>query len=410
PGEPTCSHQNRVFGPTPLKRSTVISKNIFILSIALTLAVGFMAGTRSRELLGAVGPILGIKIETGTLNLDSVQASYQQLKANYDGTLNEQALIDGASRGLVAAAGDKYTVFMDAKEAKEFDQEISGDIGGGVGAEIGVRNDQPTVIRVLPGNPAETAGVKAGDVIVSINDESAAGWDSSKAADKIRGDVGTTVKLVVKRGDETKQFTITRAAVTNPSVQSETKDGVGILTISRFDDQTGRLARSAAEKFKSDGVKSVILDLRGNGGGYVTAAQDVAGLWLNDKVVVTERTNGKVTDQLKSGSDPLLAGLKTVVLVDSGTASASEIVSGALQDYKVATLVGEKTFGKGTVQKVIDLGLGTKLKVTVARWYTPNGKNITKNGIDPDKKVTITAEQINQGQDPQLEAATALAQ
>lgn len=393
---------------TPPKRQNAITKNLLFLSITLALLVGYVAGTRSNELLGAIAPILGIKVETGTLDLSTVQTAYQQLKANYDGTIDEQALIDGASRGLVAATGDKYTVFMDAKEASEFDKDISGEIGGGIGVELGVRNDQPTVIRVLEGNPAEKAGVKTGDVVSAINGESTKDWDTSKVAEKVRGEVDTTVKLTVSRDGTSKEFTITRATVNNPSVQSKIENGIGIMTITRFDDNTSSLAKKAARNFKNQNVKGVILDVRGNGGGYLTAAQDVAGLWLDGKVVVSERTNGKVTDELKAGNDAILAGLKTVVLVDESTASASEIVAGALQDYGAATLVGKKTYGKGTVQKVLDLGAGTKLKVTVARWYTPKGKNITKEGIKPNKAVEITKDDVNAGRDPQLNAAKAL--
>jgi carboxyl-terminal processing protease len=364
-----------------------------------------------------VAPVLGIKVETGTLDLSSVQRTYQQLKANYDGTLDAQKLIDGASRGLVAAAGDQYTVFMDAQEAKDFNNDLSGKIGGGVGAEIGVRSGQPTIIRVLANNPAEKAGLKTGDVITAVNDQSSVGWTADKTATQVRGEVGTTVKIAVLRGGEVKTFTVTRATVNNPSVQSSVENGVGTLTISRFDSETGSLARTAAQGFKQQNVKKVILDLRGNGGGYLTAAQDVAGLWLNNQVVVSERTNGKVTDELKSGTNPLLQGLPTVVLVDGSSASASEIVAGALQDHKVATLIGEKTFGKGTVQKVIDLtgssllgdttSNGSILKVTIARWYTPNGKNITKEGITPDQTVKLSAEDVDAGKDPQLDAAKA---
>jgi len=182
------------------------------------------------------------------------------------------------------------------------------------------------------------------------------------------------------------------------------------MTITRFDDQTGQLARQAAQSFKSQNVKSVILDLRGNGGGYLTAAQDVAGLWLDNKVVVTEKNNGKVVDELKSGTNPILVGIPTVVLVNGSSASASEIVAGALQDHGAAKLVGEKTFGKGSVQKLITLPEGAQLKVTIARWYTPNGKNISKQGIAVDKEAKLTTEDINANRDPQLDAAKALLQ
>lgn len=397
------SHQSpETAAPAP--RST-ISKNLLFLSIALALLIGFVAGTRSNELYGAIGPLVGIKVETGTLELDSVQKTYQELKANYDGKLNEQALIDGASRGLVAAAGDRYTVFMDAKEAQDFDKDLSGQIGGGIGVELGMRSDQPSVVRVLEGNPAEKAGVKAGDIIVKINGESAEGWDTARVAAKVRGEVGTTVKLSLLRDETLQDFTITRAIVNNPSVQSRVENGIGILKITRFDENTSKLARKAAENFKQQNVKGVVLDLRGNGGGYLESAQEVAGIWLNDKVVVSERTHGTVTDELKSGGNPVLTGLKTIVLVDGDSASASEIVAGALQDYGVATLVGEKTFGKGTVQQILDLGAGTKLKVTVARWYTPKGKNITKDGIKPNTTVALTKEDLNAGRDPQFDAA-----
>lgn len=382
-----------------------ISKNIYFLTIALTVVIGFVAGTRSNELLAAIAPVFGFKVATGSIDLSSVERTYQQLASNYDGKLDKKALIDGASRGLVAAAGDRFTVFMDAKEASEFDDDLSGNIGGGIGAEIGVRKDKPTIVRILTGNPAEKAGLRAGDVILAVNDQPTDGWTADKTAMAVRGEVDTTVKLKIARDGQEKTYTVTRATVDNPSVESSVKDGIGTLTITRFDDQTGTLAKKAAENFKRQNVKGVLLDLRDNGGGYITAAQDVAGLWLKNKLVVSERTNGQTTDKLTSGDDPILSGIPTVVLVNGNTASASEIVSGALQDYKVATLIGEKTFGKGTVQKVLDLGAGTKLKVTVARWYTPKGKNIDKAGITPDQTVKLSASDVDNNNDPQLRAA-----
>lgn len=389
----------------PEERGTGISRNVYFLTIAVVAVVGFIAGTRGNEIMGIIAPVFGFKVETGHLDLAAVQKTYQELKANYDGTLDTQKLIDGASKGLVAAAGDQYTVFMDADEAEKFDADLSGQIGGGIGAEIGLRNDLPTIVRVLTGNPAEAAGLRAGDVILAVNDQAAREWTVEKTAESIRGEVGTTVKVVVQRGKETKDFTVTRATVSNPSVQSSVNGSIGKMTITRFDSETAELARKAAQGFKEKGVKNVILDLRDNGGGYLTAAQEVAGMWLKDKVVVSERADGKVVEELKSDGDPILAGIKTVVLVNGSSASASEIVAGALQDHKAATLIGEKTFGKGTVQKVVDLANGTKLKVTVARWYTPNGKNITKEGIMPGQTVKMSVQDVNAGRDPQYDAA-----
>jgi carboxyl-terminal processing protease len=273
---------------------------MYILTIAVVAVISFVAGTRGNEILGTIAPVLGFKVETGTLDLATVQKTYQELKLNYDGSIDEAKLIDGASRGLVAAAGDPYTTFMDAKEAKEFNDDLSGQIGGGIGAEIGMRNDVPTIIRILPGNPAEKAGVLAGDIIIAVNGESTGEWTATKTAEKIRGQVDTTVKVKVIRNTEEKEFTITRATVNNPSIQTSVTNGIGTLTISRFDGETAALSQKAAQSFKEQNVRGVILDLRGNGGGYLTAAQDVAGLWLNSKVVVSERTNGKVVEELKS--------------------------------------------------------------------------------------------------------------
>lgn len=385
--------------------------SVIAIGLIFILGLGYIAGTFNNQIINTIAPAFGVKVYAGTLDTSSLQTTYQTLKANYDGTINDKALIEAANKGMVSALGDPYTLYFNAKDAAAFNNDLTGSIGGGIGVELSIRNNQVTVIRVLADNPAAKAGLAVGDVIAKINDTVVTTTDSmNDVVSKIRGDAGTTVKITVTRGTETKDFTITRADVTNPSVYSTISNGIGIMTISRFDDQTGQLARLAAENFKSQNVKSVILDLRGNGGGYLTAAQDVVGLWENNKTVVTEKTNGKVVDQLKSGTNAILAGLPTVVLVNASSASASEITAGALQDYGTAKLVGEKTFGKGSVQKLISLPGGSELKVTIAKWYTPNDKNISKEGITPDKTVSISADDINAGRDPQLDAAKVLLQ
>ena len=381
-----------------------VSLGTLLVCVGLVGVVGFVLGTRSDSLRLAFAPILGEKSDSKQIEFDSVKEVYRLLAKNYDGKLDNQKLIDGASRGMVAAAGDDYTVFMSAEEAKEFDNALDGKVSG-IGAEIGVRNDQPTILRVLEDSPASREGLKAQDVIVSVGDKSTAGFSAPDTAELIRGKEGTTVKITVARDDQPINLTITRAEVSDPSVSSTIKDSVGILTIRRFDEQTSELARRAAEHFKSADVSGVVLDLRDNGGGYLDQARQVAGIWLDDKLVVSERRGGKETDRLNSQGQPILDGVPTVILVNSGSASASEIVAGALRDHKVAKLVGEKTFGKGTVQQVIDLADGRQLKVTVARWYTPAGVNLSKNGIKPDHKVELSIEQMNAGQDPQMTAA-----
>ena len=385
--------------------------SMITIGLIVVLGLGYIAGTFNNQIISTISPLFGIKSYTGTLNLSSLETTYRTLKANYDGAINDQALIEAANKGMVSALGDPYTLYFNAKEAADFNNDLTGTIGGGIGVELSLRNERITVVRVLADNPAEKAGMAVGDVVTKVNDSPVtAAMALNDVVAKVRGDVGTTVKITVARGTDTKDFTITRANVTNPSVYAKVTNGIGVMTISRFDDQTGQLARAAARSFKSQNVTSVILDLRGNGGGYLTAAQDVASLWLNNKTVVTERTNGTITDDLKSGTDPILAGLPTAILVNASSASASEITAGALQDNGVAKLVGVTTFGKGSVQKLIDLPGGAQLKVTIAKWYTPKGKNISKEGITPDKVVTISADDINAGRDPQLDAAKALLQ
>lgn len=400
--EPQAANQapEPVIAPKPKSKS--VSTATFMAGLAIMAVVGFIVGTRSDQIIGLMQ---GVKLSSDTLDLSSVQKTYQALKANFDGTLDTAALIDGASRGMVAAAGDKYTVFMDATEAAEFNKELSGEVTG-VGAEIGTRSSQPTIIRVLTDSPAEKAGLKAGDIIIKVNDDVTQDLTNDQVASKIRGDAGTSVKITIMRAGISKEFTIIRAKLNDPSVRWSVQNGVGVITMTRFDADTASLARQAAEEFVAQGVKSVVLDLRDNGGGYLDAARDVASLWVDkDKVVVTEKRGDTVADTVKATGNPILAGVKTVVLVNGGSASASEIVSGALQDYKAATLIGEKTYGKGSVQQIITLADGRVLKVTVAKWYTPNGKNISKEGITPDKTVEMTTADSNAGKDPQMDAA-----
>ena len=386
-----------------------VSQGVFLASLALVAVISFVAGMRSDELYHIVAPIFGVKVAKQPLNTEIMNEVYRELVANYDGDLDVDKLSDGAARGMTKAVGDDYTSFMDKKEAAEFNKDLNGEISG-IGAEIGMRGLQPTVLRVIDDSPAKKAGLKAGDVFVAVNGMSVAGETAGDVADKVTGEAGTTVKLTVRRSGESLDFSITRAQINDPSVRWSVSDNVGILTISRFDENTGSLARKAASEFTNKGVKGVIVDLRNNGGGYLTAAQEVASLWLDDgKMVVTEKSRDKVTDTIKASGSPTLKGKKTIVLVNGNSASASEIVAGALKDYQVATLVGEKTFGKGTVQKVINLSDGRILKVTVARWYTPHDRNITKEGIQPNQTVKMSSDDTNAGRDPQMARAKELA-
>lgn len=385
---------------------TLIQQPVFLFfTICLVSIVSFVAGTRTQDIQSVFDPLRGISRSSDSLDLSAIQNTYKYLDANYAGTLDKQALIDGASRGLVNAAGDKYTAYLNKTEAEAFRKELSGDVGAGIGAQIRQRNGEPTIVGILDDNPAKQAGLLAGDVIVTVNGESAKGWTAEEAANEIRGDVGTTVKLDVSRSKTIFSYTITRAEINNPSVTSRVQDNIGIIKISRFDEQTGSLARKAAENLKRQNVQAVIVDVRGDGGGYLDAAVDVAGLWLEDKVVVTQKSDQKVLSKEKTGKDAPLKGMETLVLVDGGTASSSEILAASLRDHGAAQLIGEKTFGKGSVQQVIEINGGALLKVTIARWYTPKDKNINGKGLEPDFVVTLADEDYNAGRDPQLSSA-----
>ncbi|OYX40674.1 hypothetical protein B7Y94_06105 [Candidatus Saccharibacteria bacterium 32-49-12] len=390
------------------KKSEVQNHSSTLLVCFIVAIISFAAGMRSDAIFGSIGPIFGFDVETSTLDLSSVQETYRTLKTNYDGELDLQQLIYGANKGLVDAAGDPHTVYLDPDGVKELESDLSGNIGGGIGAEIGLRDEQPTIIRPLKDSPAERAGVQAGDVIVAINGESAANWTVDKTVQKIRGEVGTKVKLLLSRGGEGKDVTITRQEISSPTIESAIDGKIGVLTVHRFNRETGPLARAEAEKFLASGVDRVILDLRGNPGGEVPAAQALAGLWLDNQVVLTQRRGAEVVRTDRSTGKPILGQIKTIVLINGGSASASEIIAGSLKEYGKATLVGETTYGKGSVQAVLSLSGGSQLKVTESRWYTPKGKNIDKEGIDPDVEVGLSADDYADGVDPQMDRAKEL--
>ncbi len=349
---------------------------------------------------------------TAALDYSSVNQVYGLLKKDFDGSLNQAKLLDGAKAGLVSAAGDPYTEYFNPADAKSFNNQLSGTITG-IGAELGV-DDQSNIVIISPlsGYPAEKAGLKTHDIIAAVNSQSTQGLSVDSVVNKIRGTVGTKVTLTIVRG-ATKPFdvTITREKITVPSVKYEEDGDIGYLKISQFSSDTVGLAQKAAQEFKSKNVKAVVLDLRGDPGGYLSAAVGVSSLWLdNGKTVVTERRGSTVVGTETASGDNLLKGLPTVVLIDAGSASASEITAGALRDNGAAQLVGAKSFGKGSVQQVENLSDGSEVKVTIARWYTPNGKNIDKQGIKPDVEVSSDGVNVADGKDPQKDKAIQLLQ
>ena len=380
----------------------------WFLTLIIVAIVSFVAGARSDALFANVASVFGVRTSNKTIDLSSVQKTYQELVANYDGKLDTQKLIYGANRGLVEAAGDPHTAYMDPDETKEFDKSLSGQIGGGIGAEIGLRNNKPTIIKPLENSPAQKAGIKAGEAIVKVNDEVSSDWSVEKVVSKIRGEVGTSVKLTLLSGGQTHEVSVVRQNIVSPAVESEIDGEIGILKVNRFGDDTVSLARKYASEFVEKGVKKVILDLRNNPGGTVGAAQGLLGIWLDNQIAMTERRGSEIVKTLRTTGMPILGNMKTVVLINGNSASASEITAGALREYGKATLVGQKSYGKGSVQIVLGLPGGSQMKVTEARWYTPKGKNIDKTGIEPDVKVDLSSDDVNNNVDPQMDKAKSL--
>jgi carboxyl-terminal processing protease len=379
-------------------------------AVLIVFGGGYAAGKGDVHIWGGKGVV---RNQTpSSLDYASVDAVYSILKNDYDGSLNSTKLIDGAKAGLVAATGDPYTEYFDPAAAKDFNNELAGSITG-IGAELGTdaQNDI-VIISPLSGYPAEKAGLKPKDIIAAVDNQPTQGMSVDAVVRKIRGKEGTKVTLTVVRGSQKPfEVTITRQKITVPSVKYQEDGNIGYLKISQFSNDTVSLAQKAAQEFKAKHVKGVVLDLRSDPGGYLNAAVGVSSLWLDKgKTVVQERRGGQVVSTETATGSNILAGLPTIVLIDAGSASASEITAGALHDNDIAQLVGVKSFGKGSVQQVENLPDGSELKVTIARWYTPDGKNIDKQGISPDVSVSISDQDAAAGKDPQKDKAYSLLQ
>lgn len=326
------------------------------------------------------------------------------------GEITDEQKVYGAIEGLAGSLQDPYTVFFPPVEAELFESDIRGNFEG-VGMEVLAQSGAVTVIAPLKNSPAERAGILAGDRIIRIDGEETAGLSTEDAVSKIRGPRGTRVKLTVVRetAKEPLDITIERAVIDIPTINTELLPG-GIFKIDlySFSLNSPNLFRGALREFITSGADKLVLDLRGNPGGYLEAAIDMASWFLpSSKVVVREDFGGRRENKVyrSRGYDIFTDELKFVILVDKGSASASEILAGALQEHGEAVVVGEKTFGKGSVQELVDITSDTALKLTVARWLTPNGVSISEKGIEPDYPVERTVEDRAAGKDPQLAKA-----
>lgn len=322
--------------------------------------------------------------------------------------LDRQKMVYGAISGMVGALDDPYTVFFPPVEKQLFESEIEGKFEG-IGAEIGMRKGILTVISPLAGSPAAAAGLLAGDKIVRIDETVASDLTLDEAVRIIRGDKGTIVALTILRNgeDETRIIKITRDTIRIPVIDMEKREGgVFIIRLYNFSDQSPLEFRNALQEMARSGSKKLILDLRNNPGGYLEASVDIASWFLESGKVVARETFGDGSEnQHRSRGYNALGSIPVVVLVNNGSASASEILAGALRDQLDTQLIGTKTFGKGSVQELVDVTDDTSLKITIARWLTPSGISISEQGLEPDVVVEATPEDTENLRDPQLEKA-----
>lgn len=395
-------------------RTGVLAALILVLGFAGGLTVGAAGGSRVLNNIPLLGDGLNATPDP-TADLTDFWKVYNTLNTRFvpsqststPPTTREK--IWGAIQGLTDSFGDPYTVFLSPDEAKMFQEEISGNFSG-VGMEIGLNTEGVlTVIAPLKNTPAERAGILAGDLIISIDGRSTEGIGVDEAVKLIRGEKGTRVVFTLFREGETKEIGVTRDTIQVPTIDYRYNRKTGIYTISlyEFTGTASGLFDTALADFRNSGAKKLIIDLRGNPGGYLDAAVAISSNFLpRGTVVVTEDYKGKEQNIVhkSSGKGGLPQGVKVVILINQGSASASEILAGALRDHNVATLVGTRSFGKGSVQELIPVG-GGALKVTVARWLTPSGVSISDGGLTPDIKVDRTEEDITAGRDPQMDRA-----
>jgi carboxyl-terminal processing protease len=327
-------------------------------------------------------------------------------------SVSSEDRVYGAIKGLVDSLNDPYSVYFPPEDSKEFNETIKGSFEG-IGMEVGIKDKILTVIAPLKNTPADTAGLRAGDKILMINETSTSDISVDKAVSVIRGPKGTSVKLTIYREGDLKprEVSVVRDVIKIPTLKTEIrKDGIFVIELYNFSQSSANLFGNALIDFKNSGLSNLVIDLRGNPGGFLEASVDIASMFLPEGDLIVSEGNektGEKSEVFRSRGYKIIdpSKYKIVILVDKGSASASEIVAGALIEHKVAKLIGETTYGKGSVQELLDVTKTTTLKITIAKWYTPNGVSISKTGIVPDISVKITEKDIEAKRDPAMERA-----
>ena len=380
---------------------------LVILGMILSFGAGLAVGEnriRSAYLAQDTG-----QMQNG-VDLGIVFEAWKKLSDKYVGSLpDNKSMVYGMAKGMTEQLGDPYTVFFEPDKAKQFKEDLKGSFEG-IGAEIGMKDNIITIIAPIKDSPADKAGLKAGDKILKIDDKDTTGLAVDEAVAKIRGAKGTQVKLsVISENDLIpRDISITRDVINVKSVEWEMKnDDIAYIRLSSFSEDTVKEFTEAARQVRESNAKSIVLDLRGNPGGYLDSAVDIASFFLpKGTQVVREDFGGKQpANDYTTQFNPVLDKYPMVALVDKGSASAAEILAGALSEQKGIKLIGEKTYGKGSVQEFITLSDGSTVKVTVAEWLTPEGKNINKEGISPDIEVKLSPDDLKDKKDPQLDKA-----
>lgn len=394
---------NIIYMATKLSKTRLFF-SIFAIILAC-LAIGFVAGNKFAYSYST--NIFSGESGISKADMDLFWQAYEKLNEQYLGEIDKKEFVYGAISGAFASLGDPYTIFLSPKISEDFTKELSGELEG-IGIQIGVLDDYPTVIAPLKDSPAQKIGIKAKDKIVKVDDFDTQGQLIDLVVSKIRGPQGTKVTLEIERGGETMKFEVTREKIQVDTVEVKIIGDTAHILINEFGTNTTDEFAKAVAQVEEKNITKIVLDLRNNPGGILDSAVEMAGYFFNpDTTVVIEK--GKASEKIHKTSGPgSLKNAKLVVLVNEGSASAAEILAGAIQDNDRGEVVGAKTYGKGTVQQLNFLPQGTSVKITVARWLTPDGHDIDKNGVVPDIAIEDGESRLFSDDDPVLNRAIQL--